>query len=104
MRVRALELRPQVRVASTDSLSPSLRLRTNRLGMYLTASSGSLRLIVSSICRAVVLKDFCGSWYFSTTGGVASTSFTAAGTCPCAVDDGAAGAAGGFRGRGAPHA
>ena len=50
MRVRALEFRPQVRVASTAWLSPSLRLRTNRLGMYLTASSGSLRLIVSSIC------------------------------------------------------
>ena len=56
--------------------------------MYLTASSGSLRLMVSSICLAVVLNDFCGSWNFSTMGGVANPSFTAAGICGCPASEG----------------
>ena len=75
--MRALELRPQLRVASTAWLSPSLRLRTNRLGMYLTASSGSLRLMVSSICLALMLKDSCGSWNRVTAAGGPSEALLA---------------------------
>src|SRR6185436_9557853 len=64
MRLRALCPRPEVRVASGDCWSPKLRLRTIRLGRYLSASSVFITLIVSAICAAVTLSVVAGSWYF----------------------------------------
>ncbi len=49
--------------------------------MYLTASSGSLRLMVSSICFAVILKDSCGSPNRCLIGGVASDALTPLSLC-----------------------
>jgi hypothetical protein len=58
--VRALEFKPQMREASTVWLSPALRLRSERLGKYFTASSVSIRLTVCSIRSAVMLATVCG--------------------------------------------
>src|SRR6187399_1740255 len=69
MRLRALCPRPDVRVASGDCWSPKLRLRTIRLGRYLSASSVFITLIVSAICAAVTLSVVAGSWYFCATVG-----------------------------------
>ena len=71
-KTRAEEAMPQVRVCRTACVSPLLRLRTKRLGIYLTASSVSMMLIVRSICLRVTLATVLGSCQRWTKAGLPS--------------------------------